>query len=403
LNKLKFLSNKQAVNAICLGSLCSVSYLAVYFARNIFGAVTPKMLEQGFTENFIGNASFIYLMCYGVGQLINGRLGDKVKARYMISLGLFLSGITNFVFSQIAASSPVIAMIVYGMTGYFLSMIYGSITKVVAENTNLVYASRCSLGYTFASFFGTPMAGVAAAALVWQGVFISSSVALIVMATVCFLTFILYEKKGIVKYNQFKAEKKETGGSVKILIKRHIIKFTLISLITGIVRTTVVFWIPTYLSQYLGFSSEESASVFTATTFIISFTSFAAIFIYEKLNRNVDKTILIMFSAATLFFALTFLIRQPVLNIIFLILAIMSSNASATMLYSVYCPSLRDTGRVSTATGYLDFISYMSAAISTKLFSNAAVTLGWKSLIAVWGAITLAGVVVALPHKKTVK
>jgi len=84
LNKLKFLSNKQAVNAICLGSLCSVSYLAVYFARNIFGAVTPKMLEQGFTENFIGNASFIYLMCYGVGQLINGRLGDKVKARYMI-------------------------------------------------------------------------------------------------------------------------------------------------------------------------------------------------------------------------------------------------------------------------------------------------------------------------------
>jgi len=164
-----------------------------------------------------------------------------------------------------------------------------------------------------------------------------------------------------------------------------------------------VFWIPTYLSQYLGFSSEESASVFTATTFIISFTSFAAIFIYEKLNRNVDKTILIMFSAATLFFALTFLIRQPVLNIIFLILAIMSSNASATMLYSVYCPSLRDTGRVSTATGYLDFISYMSAAISTKLFSNAAVTLGWKSLIAVWGAITLAGVVVALPHKKTVK
>ncbi len=400
MQKPNFLKNQSVVNAICIGGLCSVSYLAVYFARNIFGAVSPKMIEDGFAESFIGNASFVYLLCYGIGQLINGRIGDKVKARYMISLGLFLSGVTNFIFANYASASPILATVIYGMTGYFLSMIYGSITKVVAENTELVYATRCSLGYTFASFFGSPMAGVAAASLSWQGVFIVSTAALVIMAFICFFVFILYERKGIVKYNRFKINNEKKGGSIKLLIKNHIIKFTIISMLTGIVRTTVVFWMPTYISQHLGFSADSAATVFTAATFVISFTTFIAVFVYEKLKRNMNKTILIMFSLATLFFVLTYLIHQPVLNIVFLILAIMSSNSCSTMLYSRYCPGLRDTGLVSSVTGYIDFISYMSAAVSTKLFANAAVTIGWGNLILVWSFLMAIGVIVSLPYKK---
>lgn len=34
------------INAICIGSLCSMAYLAVYFARNILGAVTPQMIKN---------------------------------------------------------------------------------------------------------------------------------------------------------------------------------------------------------------------------------------------------------------------------------------------------------------------------------------------------------------------
>ncbi len=403
MRKPEFIKNQSVVNAICIGSLCSVSYLAVYFAKNIFSAVSPKMLENGFDENFIGTASFVYLICYALGQLINGRIGDKVKSRNMISLGLFLSGITNFIFANTASVSTTAATVFYGMTGYFLSMIYGSITKVVAENTDLVYATRCSMGYTFASFIGSPMAGVAAAALTWQGVFMSSTATLVTMAIVCFSVFMIYEKKGIVKYNQFKPQKEEKGGSIKVLIKRQIIKFTFIAMITGVIRTSVVFWMPTYITQYLGFTPEMSASVFTVATFIISFTTFISIFVYEKLGRNMDKTILIMFSLSAVFFALTFLVRQPALNIIFLVLGIMASGASSTMLYSRYCPSLRDTGMVASTTGYIDFISYVAAATANKLFAFGSVAIGWRNLILVWFGVVALGVVVALPRKKMLR
>ena len=391
--------NQKVMNAIFIGTLCSVAYLAVYFVRNILSAVTPQMIEAGFTEAYIGRVSSAYFISYAVGQLINGVIGDKIKAKYMISLGLLLSAITNLMFSGLAAVNENTAMIAYGLSGFFLAMIYGPMTKVVAENTEPVYATRCTLGYTFASFIGTPFAGVAAAVFVWQDVFLAGSVSLMAMAVVCFIFFAIFEKKGIVKYNQYNHQV-EKGGGIKVLLKHQIVKFTLVSILTGVVRTTVVFWLPTYLTQYLNFATDTSAMVFTVSTFIISLETFIVIYIYEKLGSNMDLTLLIMFVAASVFFLLVYLIKMPILNVVFIVIAIMSSNGAATMLFSRYLPSLRDTGMVSSATGFLDFISYMAAAASSTIFANAVSEIGWGNLILVWVGLMVAGVVVALPYKK---
>ncbi len=397
------LKNKKVMNAIYLGTLCSVSYLAVYFARNMLSAVTPQMIEGGvYSEPFIGDLSAMYFMFYAVGQLINGLIGDRIKAKYMISFGLLLAGVSNIIFVNMVSITPVVATVAYGFTGFFLSMIYAPMTKVVAENTEPIYATRCSMGYTFASFFGSPVAGITAALMVWQGVFVTGTVVLVSMAVVAFACFCIFEKKGIVRYGQYKPSK-EKGQGVSVLFKHHIVKFTLISMITGVIRTSVVFWMPTYIAQYLGFSSDQSAMIFTVATFVISLTTFIAIFVYERLKHNMDLTILIMFVVSAIAFALLYVLKYPALNICIFIIAIMASNGAATMLWSRYCPSLRDTGMVSSATGFLDFVSYMSAALSTKLFANAVDSIGWSNLILVWLALVICGVIVALPHEKLKK
>lgn len=389
---------QNAKHAILIGSLCSISYFAVYIARNLLGAVTPQMVEAGYTEAYIGSISSLFFVFYAVGQLINGAIGDKIHAKWMICTGLLGAGVTNFIFSRITAT-PDIAMVVYGLTGLFLSMIYGPMTKVVAENTEPLYATRCSLGYTFASFFGSPAAGMLASFLAWQSVFAASSAILAFMAISGFLIFSLFERKKIVQYGQYEAPKKGVQN-IRVLFKHQIVKFSLISIITGVVRTSVVFWLPTYISQHLGFSPKESAGLFSIATLCISFTAFISIFIYERLGHNMNKTILIMFSSSTIFFTLTYFVSHPALNIAFIVLAIMSSNGSASMLWSRYCPSLRDTGMVSSVTGYLDFLSYMSAATANLVFANAATTIGWSRLILVWLGLMIVGVIVALPYQK---
>ena len=73
------IKDRKVLNAIYIGTLCSISYLAVYFARNILSVVTPQMIEAGYSETYIGKVSSVYFILYAVGQLINGAIGDKSK------------------------------------------------------------------------------------------------------------------------------------------------------------------------------------------------------------------------------------------------------------------------------------------------------------------------------------
>lgn len=387
----------KAKNAILLGTLCSTSYLAVYVARNILGAVTPKMTAEAFSLDYIGKITAIYLLSYAFGQLINGSIGDFIKAKYMISIGLLSAGLANFMFVQLS-DHPGISMIAFGWTGFSLSMIYGPMTKMVAESTDLIYATRCSLGYTFASFFGSPLAGLVATFASWQTTFNISSVMLIIMATICFACFSAFEKRGIVKYGTTEKGKERQKKDYKKLFKRNIVKFSGVAMLTGIIRTSFVGFLTAYFCDYLKYSENHSATIFSIATFIISFTTFIAIFAYEKLKRNVHICILIFFSVSAVFFFAAYFITSPIVNIALIIIAIMASNASSTMLWSVYCPSLRDTGLVSGITGFLDFLSYVSAACASLLISQIVEIVSWQNIVFIMSALMAVGAIICIPH-----
>ncbi|MBQ9703327.1 MAG: MFS transporter [Clostridia bacterium] len=397
-------NNKRAKEALFIGLLCSISYLAVYIARNVLSTVTPQMVEGGeYTKEYIGEISSLFFIFYALGQLLNGFLGDKIKARYMLSIGLLLAGVINFAFPYILHLTG-IARLAYGSTGFFLSMIYAPMTKLVAENTMPEYTTKCSLGYTLASYLGSPMAGAVAAILSWKSVFVTSSIALVVMAIVCFASIFYLEKSGVVIHNRYKElreakkEKRRFLDGAKILVKRRILLFALISMLTGVVRTTVVFWLPTYFSEYLGYAPRTSAAIFTVATLAISLTVFLSVAVYKLFKQNLYSTVLVTFLASALFFLFVYLVEQPVINIIFIVLGVMSANAAATMLWSMYCPSLHDTGMVSAATGFLAFIGYIASSASSTLFANAATTIGWGNLILVWSGLMALGVIVTLPR-----
>lgn len=387
-------------NAILLGAMCCFSYLAVYIARNILSTVSPALISaKVFTESEIGTLTLVYFFTYACGQLINGIIGDRVKAKYMMCGGLVLAGAFSAMFVQFSYIRAV-AFVTYGAVGFALSMIYAPMTKVVAENTEPIHAERCSLGYTFASFFGSPVAGVLAGFLAWRNVFHVSNAILIIMGIICFGVFIVFEKKQIVVYNKYDNAKAKNGVDVKILFKRSIVKFTVVAVVTGIVRTTVVFWLPTYISQHLNFSDSEASLIFSASTAVISLSAFIGMFLYERLKRNVDRVLIISFICSAICFFVVFLIKMPIVNICFLMLAILWSNSATTMLWSVYCPSLKDTGMVSSATGFLDFSSYIAAGIASQLFSNYVTTIGWGNLILIWFGLMIVGVAISLPLKK---
>lgn len=390
--------SKNAKNAFLLGTLCSVAYLSVYFARNILSAVSEQMKKTGdFNDESIGFLFAAFSIFYACGQLINGWLGDKLKARYMMSLGLLLSAITNAVYPFIA-HLEFLSIAVYGLTGFFLSFIYGPMTKVVSENTEPIHAVRCSLGYTFSSFFGSPLAGVVAMLASWQWAFGISSISLIVMATVCFISFLMLEKRGIVKYNQFKSSDGVEKAGVKVLIKEHqLIKFSIVSMITGIIRTSLVGFFTLYFAAHLSYNETEAAGIFSITTIAISAAAFISIFVYERIGRNMNLSLILWFALAALGFGSLIFIHNKIANIIVLVISVLASNAAATVLWSIYCPSLYKTGMVSTITGFLDFLSYMAAAAASIIFPMLVVDDDWTYVIVASFILMLVGLIISLP------
>ena len=389
----------EARKAISLGSLCSVSYLAVYVARNILSAVSPQMVERDiFTNEQLGVFSSLFFITYAIGQLINGIVGDKIKAKYMIGFGLLFSGLAGLFFTFIT-DYLLLSYFAYALVGFFLSMIYAPMTKVVSENTTLIYAERCSLGYTFSSLLGSPAAGLLALFLPWQGGLLFSGAMLAVLGIDCMIIFRIFEHKGYIKYHQYDRSR-GAGGNYRILFKYQIARYTVVSFVTGIIRTAVVFWFPIYLAQYLRYTTDASSLIFTIATLLISSSSFLAILLHTLLKRNLILTEFIGFACSSICFLLLFCVHIPFLNVVLLSLAILSSNVSASAMWSIYCPSLRETGVISGATGYLDFVSYMAAAISSSIFPHAVEAVGWGGLILVWFALVLVGALVTLPIKK---
>lgn len=392
----------QTKNAFYLGTLCSFIYLSVYISRNVLSAVSPQMISgKFFDENIIGTMSSIFFFAYAIGQLLNGILGDFIHSKYMISFGIIIAGVSSFLIPDFSQKT-IYSYILYGIMGFALSMIYGPMTKAIAENTLPDHAVKCNLGLNFAAYFGAPLAGILAIIFIWELAFKSSGYILIFMGILCLIFFSLFEQKSIITYKERTSDKKSASFilSVKTLIDKSIIKFTFVSIFTGVIRTTVLFWLPTYLLQYLEFSEKQSTSIFTVISFILSIGSFAAVFVYGLFKHSINKTLLFSFVLSAILFLATFIVKQPIANIVILVLAIMASNCAATMMWSFYCPSLAYTGLVSSATGYLDFISYMSAAIASKLFANAVSDIGWGGLILVWFALMIIGVIVSLPYKK---
>ncbi len=377
--------------AVFIGGLCSAAYLAVYIAKNILSVSLPKLIENGESTNEkISALSSVFFIVYAVGQLINGMLGDRMKERYMVASGLILAGMAKL-FMVFFIGYQTAAMLIYGIMGFALSMVYAPMVRCIAENTSVVYAQKCNLALEVFALFGGPAAGLIGAICGWKLSFGIVGFWLIFMGIIFY--FFMSEWGGKEEGVKLKEEKKkEKKHRIYNLLKRKILFFTLVTGLTGVVRSAVVFWMPAYFSQYLGFSSESSSFLFSMSTICISMSAFVAVWLFDYLQRNMERTIFVFFLSAMLAFLLLYFVRQPLGNVICITFAVMASNCVSSIIWIVYCPSLKDTGMVSTATGYLDFVSYMAASVFNIILGNTVAGTGWKNLILIWVILMGVGV-----------
>jgi len=384
----------QLRNAVFIGATCIVTYITYYFLKNMLGTFTPQMTESGeFTKNVIAVYSSVYMISYAAGQFVNGLLGDMIRPRYMVLCGLSLAGASMIVFATVGANF--VRIICFLLLGLGVSMLRGPLVKVFSENNPQNYARIISVIFSFVFFVGPLIAGLLALWMKWNAAFIVSGIVAFIMAVSSFLLLTLLEKRGIIKFEKKSGERKKFD-IVGIFKLKYFVPFLLIELIGEISGTSIVFWVPTYITEHLGFDANVSGIIASILTFAKTCSPFVGLGLYKLFKENAVRMVGTMFGLGALLYAVMIFVSSPIANLVLFAIAITATGIASTTVWSIYVPSLAYSGKVSSANGILDCSGYIAASLASLFFAFVMEQFDFGAMILVWAIIMGAGTVITV-------
>lgn len=383
--------------ALLIGIICIGAYIVNYYLRNMLSVTTPELLQSGrFTEESVALLSSTYMVFYAGGQLVNGFLGDMLSPKLMILGGIGLGGLAMIVFPFLPYHA--LRVICFAVLGFGLSMLRGPLMKIISENTAPKHARLICVFFSFASFAGPLIASLFVMAFSAKYAFIVSGCVAVVIALFTVAVLSVMQKKQVVVFHPIKP--RGLSSITDVFKIDGFIFYMVIASLVEISVASVSFWIPTYLSAHLGFDTTTANLVFSTISVCRSCMPFISLMIFNATGERALPIMRVGFTLSASFFLVMQFVKNPIANVVLLILALMSMSGVSAMLWSIYIPGLGKTGRASSANGVLDCTGYIAAALANLVFASVLTHVGWSIVLLVWASVGIIGLVSTLFVRK---
>ena len=391
-----------------LAWLLTLIYFTSYMTRKNFATVLQQVIsETGIEKDTLSIVLVCMTVAYGIGQIVNGRLGDKFKPTNMIFCGLIMATTVNLVF-PFAATSVLAMAILWGINGFAHSMMWPPIVKILVNNCDDSMYSysvvRVSWGSSFATitlYFIAPV--IIALTSTWKAIcWVGAAIGVVMTIAWFFL------KKRINTTASDVPSSNKKGGSFKL--PRAAI-FPIIFIVLGIIfqgmlRDGVATWMPTYLAEIHGMSNEESilSAVFPAIFSILTFSM--ANWLYKKFFTNEVFCGAVIFGVSVLAAGLIFILfgKSSLVAIVCFTLITGCMHGINLMLITHVPKRFKKYGNISTFAGIFNACTYVGEAVFLYGIALLAKLFDWRFSIGVCFVIALLGtlccVVAARPWKK---
>lgn len=245
----------------------SILYCCLYTGRLNLSYMMPAMIEEGgWSAMQLGVLSSVLFWTYGLGHLVNGRLGEIFGVTKFITIGIILSGIANLLIGF--QGSLVVIAILWGINGYFQSMLWSPGMALLSNwwpsnrrgfATGLANAFS-ELGQAFAAVLCT-IAVIVMPAQGWRSGFI---IPIFFMVPVGIIFFFVCKEKpakvGLPEYIDPDAKVEKQNEELKKLVEEHGKLYPYLHLLkqwrfdcwlviiacASIARYGLITWVPTY-------------------------------------------------------------------------------------------------------------------------------------------------------------
>ena len=399
-------------------TLCSIVYFVSYFSRKDFAAVMAGMISDAVIDKvdggFIGMGLFI---CYGVGQLISGWLGDKIKPSYLILFGLSTTAICNLLMPIIPGGHAMIP--VWAANGFAQAMLWPPIVRILSDNLEHESFVKANLIVTSAAHVATILlylyVPVCLEFFDWKTVFFSATALALVAMAIFILSLVMILPSDTVKSPIKKIKSTDIKGATvsypKLIIRAGLIPIFACIIMMGFLRDGIESWLPTLYSE--AFERDASESILVSVSLpifsILSLMIITALY-KTKLFKNEALGSFILFIAVTLLsvpMAILITSKAFASRIICLIIACTicaCMHGCNFLLISCLPGRFSKRGKAATTSGFCNAFVYVGAAVSMYGMAIISEKLGWRATILSWLVVgALGALFTAISYKSYTK
>ena len=431
MNQLKYGYNQAEYKKFKTGAwlyliLFSLLYCAHYCTRLNIGNAQVYMTE--FSSEDIGILSSVLFWTYGVGHLINGRLGEIFGIRRFIVWSVILSVICNIFMSF---QTSILAMtIIWGLNGFFQSMAWSpGVSSLTAwwPGDKRGFATGFANAFSgFGQVFATLMVALGFVLLPnmgWRSAFIVPAI-LPILFLIIYWIFAKSGPKaiGLQDYKEEDQAKAEHEDEMEKIVKEkgvlypyfHLLKkpvfwvWIFVVFASGIARYGLVTWIPKYLNETTDMGAIISLLTSTILPIGMGIGTLVVPMLTDKFcpNNRLWASVISGLVSALCVVGIAFL--NPKNNIQFMLMLVCLFFAGF-FIYAingtVWAYAADVGGRVfaSTASGILDFAAYMGAAIQAAVYGFILGDGNWNAVfvsIAVFCALIAIVALISSRKKK---
>ncbi len=418
----------KANNASKIKAMLMAIYTASYLCRYSYATVLPEMVKStGKTKTELSVAVTCLFVCYGIGQLISGFLGDRVPPKRLIIAGMASSICLNCIVPFVHTTW--IINVIWCLNGLSQAFIWPPVVALLAALLTSEEYSKGVVWVSYGGYLGTILLYLLSPLFIrlwsWQGTFIFSGV--------CGLIIILFFAFSFPDVPPVKPMKKspppavsgehdvpaesspscDTAVSTKpasspepqknvrfiALISPSLIIIMLCIIAQGFIKDGITTWMPTYISEL--FNIDSAASILTGV--LLPVFAMICLKLANVLNRkaitNPITCAAALFGAGAVCALALFIIKSGAapLTVLFSVLLTGSMHGVNLMLICMLPLYFKETGNVSTASGLLNFTTYVGSSASAYVLAAMSENMSWNTIFLIIAAIAfIAGIVCIL-------
>jgi OPA family glycerol-3-phosphate transporter-like MFS transporter len=412
----------KAVSYKMLCGLCWLVYVSAYFGRVNLSIALPSLESAyGYSKTSLGILASGFFCAYAAGQLINGYLGDKFNPRYFVCIGVAAAALSNiaFVFSK----NIMIMFLFWATNGYFQSMLWGPLVRIVSDYTPVKYLNRAMLFFSSSTVAGYllsyTLVGKLSISFGWKTAFFIPGLTLLIIAFIWFRGLKGLQTQGgslasdrispdTSTADSSAARKKDTYPSndmIGFLIRSRIWIIALVCVLEGMIKEGLTLWGPSFLSESRSLPIEKVLLIMSLAPFM-NLLAIALSGPVNKFCRYKETRTVFCFMTGGIFFSAMMLLTFKgaltlfIIAICGLFIAIFAAN---NMLTAFVPLNFQKENRVSTVAGFLDCAVYIGAALAGPGIGALAEKSGWGGVIIAWIIVCSAGsalVLIGQPQDK---